>query len=166
MGRNDLGHRIIGARRCGSFHIGHQVRKIVISGFSQMNCVSHPACFPLFAPSCIRIIGRTDQQRCWRQILCQAPANGLTQLGSINLLDPDPSKDLDRRYLAQPHPLFLDINQLEKLKTICANLFWKARIGPLFWVGNDTPQSAVHIVHTMTREPAPEASREQQSLTH
>src|SRR5947209_3087293 len=45
------------------------------------------------------------------------------RFAGIKLLDPDASKDLNRRNLAKPRPLFLDINQLEQLESICANLF-------------------------------------------
>ena len=72
-----------------------EVRTIVIAGLSQLDLIADPGRAPLFAITCLMIVGRTNKARRRRNILVAAPAQ-LAILIEI-ILDPNLTQQLDGR---------------------------------------------------------------------
>jgi hypothetical protein len=85
----------------GGFHMGHDVRCIVLAGLGHMDCIPHPRRRLLVAVPGLDVIRRTDQQpRRWNTFFVRPPkpAPGL----QITLLAPHTASRLDGRHLAPP----------------------------------------------------------------
>src|SRR5262245_23136465 len=88
-----LCHGFISYRSRGCGNMRNQVRKVLFTGFGQMNLVSSPSRLTFFAITSFLSIGRIDESRRGRNIIIASPAD-LTIHPAV-VLDPDATQDLN-----------------------------------------------------------------------